>query len=311
MKVANLCLIASHVLLTPVLGFTDTSPFYSSKQLEGKFPYITESGQLLETIGSLTDDVCKNDNRLVIYRVSNLVHGTKQSEGTYIKHVHYGSAEELDFPHGSSCNGDRIQYLINKQPNVTENIAIAVVDIEDDKEHTIDEFLTQAGGVVIVQGKPSFHRPESKIEGVKHYIEDKVYDNLKMELDLDNVLRKRAKASGEANDDDDDKFSQIMAEVEDDFKAAESFISKEGGEMMMTIMDSSKTDSAGSDAKPPKVKNPNLFTNYTFFSPGIWMCLLISGFLVSVLYITMSWMTSLEISYKAFDKQVDFEKKTE
>ncbi|CUM51975.1 unnamed protein product [Debaryomyces tyrocola] len=310
MKVANLCLIASHVLLTPVLGFTDTSPFYSSKQLEGKFPYITESGQLLETIGSLTDDVCKNDNKLVIYRVSNLVHGAKPSEGTYIKHVHYGSVDELDFPHGSSCDGERVEYMINKQPNDTKNIAIAVVDIEDDKEHTIDEFLAPAGGMVIVQGKPSFHKPESKMDGLKHYIEDKVYDNLKMELDFDNVLHKRTKGSGEAKD-DDDKFSQIMAEVEDDFKAAESFISKEGGDMMMTILDSSKTAMAQSDAKPPKVKNPNLFTNYSFFSPGIWMCLVISGFLVSVLYITMSWMTSLEISYKAFDKQIDFEKKTE
>lgn len=310
MKVANLCLIASHVLLTPVLGFTDTSPFYSLKQLEGKFPYITESGQLLETIGSLTDDVCKNDDKLVIYRVSNLVHGTKPSEGTYIKHVHYGSVEELDFPHGSSCDGDRVEYMTNKQPNDTKNIAIAVVDIEDDKEHTIDEFFAPAGGIVIVQGKPSFHKPESKMDGLKHYIEDKVYDNLKMEVDLDNVLHKRAKGSDEAND-DDDKFSQIMAEVENDFKAAESFISKEGGDMMMTILDSSKTAMAEADAKPPKVKNPNLFTNYSFFTPGIWMCLVISGFLISVLYITMSWMTSLEISYKAFDKQVDFEKKTE
>ena len=309
MKVANLCLIASHVLLTPVLGFTDTSPFYSSKQLEGKFPYITESGQLLETIGSLTNDVCKNDNKLVIYRVSNLVHGAKPSEGTYIKHVHYGSVEELDFPYGSACDGDRVEYMVNKQPNDTKNIAIAVVDIEDDKEHTIDEFLAPAGGLVIVQGKPSFHKPESKIDGLKHYIEDKLYDNLKMELDFDNVLNKRAKGSDDTND--DDKFSEIMAEVEDDFKAAESFISKEGGDMMMTILDSSKTAMAKADTKPPKVKNPNLFTNYSFFSPGIWMCLVISGFLVSILYITMSWMTSLEISYKAFDKQVDFEKKTE
>lgn len=310
MKVANLCLIASHVLLTPVLGFTDTSPFYSSKQLEGKYPYITESGQLLEAIGSLTDDICKNDNKLVIYRVSNLVHGTKQSEGTYIKHVHYGSVEELDFPHGSSCNGNKVEYMINKQPNGTKNIAIAVVDIEDGKEHTIDEFTAPAGGMVIVQGKPSFHKPESKMDGLKHYIEDKVYDNLKMELDFDNVLHKRAKDSDKAND-EEEKFSLIMAEVENDFKAAESFISKEGGDMMMTILDSSKTAMAQSDAKPPKVKNPNLFTNYSFFSPGIWMCLVISGFLVSVLYITMSWMTSLEISYKAFDKQIDFEKKTE
>lgn len=309
MKVASLFLIAFQVLLTPVLGFTDTSPFYSSKQLEEKFPYITESSQLSETIGSLTENVCRNDEKLIIYRVSNLLYGTNESKGTYIKHVHYSSASELDFELGSSCNGEKVEYMTNKQLVINKNIAIAVVDVEDDKQHTVDEFLTSADGAVIVQGKPSFHKPESKMEGLKHYIEDKVYDNLNMDLDLDNVLHKRAKAADEAND--DAKFNQIMAEVEEDFKAAGSFISEEGGDLAMTIMDSSKTTLAQSEDKPPKVKTPNLFTNYSFFSSGIWMCLVISGFLISVVYVTMSWMTSLEISYKAFDKQIDFEKKTE
>lgn len=280
-------MIVSQFLVAPVLGFAETSPFYSSKQLEGSFPYIAESSQLSKAFGSLTEDVCKNQGNLTVYRVSNLVHGTKESEGTYIKHVHYSSPEEIDFALGSSCGQDKVEYLLNTKPSSTDGLAVSIVDIEDDRKHTVDEFLTSGSGLVVVQGKPSF----KALKLGRHHAKNKV----------DNGLNKR---------DDDGEFNKIMAEVEDEFKAAQSLMSKEGEDVMMTIMDSSET-SLVQTTDAPKVKNPNLFTNYSFFSPGIWMCLLVSGFLLSILYITMSWMTSLEISYKAFDKQVDFEKKTE
>lgn len=58
-------------------------------------------------------------------------------------------------------------------------------------------------------------------------------------------------------------------------------------------------------------KGGSLFTHYQFFTPGILSCLILSSFLVFVLYVALSWMTSIEITYLAFDKQIDYEKKTE
>lgn len=55
----------------------------------------------------------------------------------------------------------------------------------------------------------------------------------------------------------------------------------------------------------------SLFTKYQFFTPGIWSCLIVSGLLISVLYIALTWISSIEITYGAFEKQVDFAKKTE
>lgn len=303
MKLSSICLIASCALVTPVAGFTDTAAFFSTKALAGEFPYITESQQLSESIRSLTEEACRGRGRLVIYRVSQLQHGPQDGAGTYIKHVHYKRAQELDFELGPSCSGERVQYVVNGEPP-SQDQGVAIVDVEDGRTHTVEEFLGRVDGPVMVQGKPSFHRPESVLDGLKHYIEDAVYDNLNMDFDLDRVLHKRAEQPAV----DDDRFDEIMAEVEQDFAAAKSLVAQAAGDAQVTALQAAPSKSL---VPSHPVKNPNLFTNYGFFTPGIWMCLIISGFLVSIMYVVMSWMTSLEISYKAFDKQIDFEKKTE
>lgn len=50
-----------------------------------------------------------------------------------------------------------------------------------------------------------------------------------------------------------------------------------------------------------KVKD-NLFTKYQFFSPGIFMSIIVSLLLVTVLLVALKWVGSLQISYGAFEK---------
>ncbi|CAH2446588.1 V0 sector of the vacuolar ATPase assembly protein 1 [Komagataella phaffii CBS 7435] len=50
---------------------------------------------------------------------------------------------------------------------------------------------------------------------------------------------------------------------------------------------------------------------YTFFTPGIWMTTIVSLFLAWVFSVALNWVSSLQISYKAFEKQVNPQKKTQ
>ncbi|KAI5948718.1 hypothetical protein KGF57_005329 [Candida theae] len=59
------------------------------------------------------------------------------------------------------------------------------------------------------------------------------------------------------------------------------------------------------------VKHDNLFTNYQFFTTGIWSGLIVSGFLLLILYGALTWLSDLQITYASFEKQVDFDKKNE
>ncbi|KAG5361037.1 Protein BIG1 [Yarrowia sp. B02] len=55
------------------------------------------------------------------------------------------------------------------------------------------------------------------------------------------------------------------------------------------------------DESNEKVKD-NLFQKYQFFSPGIFMCLIVSLLLVTVMLFALNWIGSLQISYGAFEK---------
>lgn len=284
MKLSSVFLIASSAIISSVHGFSDTAPFYSSQNLKTKFPYIIRADELAKSIDSITAMACNGGEKenLVIYRVSNLSHDIpSDGKGTFIKHVFYEEPEELDLQINGACNGvveySSIEDLGNSQAKLT------IVDVEDGGKHDVEEFINSKGNF-IVQGKPTFNK-----------------------LKLDKKHEKRQASGTEPiSEEVADNYDDLMAEVELDLKAAESFLAQESEEAMVTIFNEPS-------AKPSKNvnRNSNLFTNYQFFTPGIWQTFIVSAFLLFVLYTALGWMTSLEISYKSFDKQVDFEKKTE
>lgn len=52
------------------------------------------------------------------------------------------------------------------------------------------------------------------------------------------------------------------------------------------------------------VSSPPLFEKYQFFGPGIFMGLIVTIVLLSVLYVAISGISSLQVSYAAFNKEM-------
>ena len=50
--------------------------------------------------------------------------------------------------------------------------------------------------------------------------------------------------------------------------------------------------------------NAPLFEKYQFFGPGIFMGLLVSILLLSILFVAVRGISSLQVSYAAFDKEM-------
>lgn len=292
--------VTSLFLAGKALGFTDTASFYSSQELDCDFDYITEASALSESVKEFSNNVCSNKQKLTIYRTNNF-DAPAQESGVFVKHIHYGSADELDLHLGEACEQD-VEYV--KYGDAHTDKAITVVDVE--QESVSVEDLLSGTGHIIIQGKPSFHT--SKLEGLKDYIEDQVYENLNIELEVESSKRETAEEA-EAQD-DEAEFEKLVEEVENDFKAAESYITKEGNSAVTALASPKASDAPSTDA--PKVHvNSNLFTNYQFFTTGLWSCIIVSLVLFFILYTALGWMTSIEISYLSFEKQVDYEKKNE
>lgn len=51
-------------------------------------------------------------------------------------------------------------------------------------------------------------------------------------------------------------------------------------------------------------KTDSLFVSYSFFTPGLFMTLLVSLLLCAILFVALSWLSSMAISYQAFDKTI-------
>lgn len=104
-------------------------------------------------------------------------------------------------------------------------------------------------------------------------------------------------------------------EISEEFEKAKSMASEAENDDDETndevhIFDEDESEPSASSA-PEKATNGSLFNTYQFFTSGIFMCLIVSFMLLFILMNALSWVSSIEITYKSFDKQVDFEKKTE
>lgn len=292
MKLAGLVTLA--LFEASALAFSDTAPFFSSASL-GKLSYYEESTNLGSVWTRFTNDICSSNKKTVVFRVNNLRHHTDVHDGSYVEHVHYKSAADLDLPLGDTCGSNQVSY---QQTISTFDKPLTIIDVEDNESHTFGEFtsaVTDPLVMVVVQGKPSFHKTRSHLEEIKNYVEDKVYDNLNIEL---GVHHKRS---------DTEDFDKIVEEVEADFAKAESLVSKYPHGQVTALSEAT----AEPAASPQKRNNLSLFTEYRFFTPGIWLGLIVSAMLITVLVTALLWIGSLDISYKSFDKQVDYEKKNE
>ena len=71
-------------------------------------------------------------------------------------------------------------------------------------------------------------------------------------------------------------------------------------------MDLKRDFSTGKRATDGQLDLPEgpLFERYSFLSPGIFMSILVIIILLSILYVAISGLASLQVSYAAFDKEM-------
>lgn len=274
-----------------VMAFADTAPMYSGLEALSS-DYIVESAEVANQVRQYTNELCSQDSeqKFYIYRVSGLEASDPQSSTiNYIRHVHFDLAADLDFPISNKC---RVKYVNSVDAEVGDANVI-VVDIDDSNTHRLEDFALE--GIALIQGKPLFNM---KKRSFKETIQE----------DLD-MLKKRYYELQYSDDESD--MEATFAEVEADFRAAESLLAEE--ESFVTAFAEAKegTVSGASNGNVTVNSKSNLFTKYQFFTPGVWLSLIVSFFLLFVASTAVGWITSIETSYGAFEKQVDYEKKNE
>lgn len=188
------------------------------------------------------------------------------------------------------CAEDELTYFVvkNVARQKVDGTAIAHVHYNKDTQLGLAESCENKVNVVEVDGAQSI---EELVGDAKHWI---VQEIPSFHAGSHRLGALKKWLSKQKRVDVAESYESIVDEVEADFRKAEQLLEAEDD-----------TVSIMSDGPN------NLFTNYQFFTPGIWMTLIISSFLIFILYNALGWVSSLEISYKAFDKQVDYEKKNE
>lgn len=291
-----LALLASFVGST--YAFADTAPLLAVPAFSQEdFEYITESHNVSQALKEYTAGFCLNkDQKLVVYRVSGLKSNSFKDiaeDSTYIQHVHYRSSSELDFELDSNC---KVEYVDQIPADISQSeSSVIVVDLDEKTEHQLSDLLQHNN--VVIQVKPKFTTKHSHGHSIKEFLDEKLH------LDLKHL--------GKRHDDfDDEDVEEIedFQDLEDEYRAAEALLV--ANEDVVEVS-SAKEDKPKNGDKKKEKKNSNLFTEYQFFTPGVWLSIIVSLFLVYVASTAISWITSIELSYKSFDKQVDYEKKNE
>lgn len=272
------------------MAFADTAPFYSGINALSS-DYIVQASEVASLVHEHSHKLCSSSlkEKLFIYRVRNLEAKKPESDKlSYVRHLHYDSVSDLDFPLSDKC----VVKYVNSVGSEVGDANVVVVDIDDGESHSYHEF-TNGSTAVLVQGKPMFL---TRKQTLKETLED-------MHLDLDKIVKRGYES------DEEEAEAAILEEIEADFRAAESMVAEE--QSYVTAFAEEKEGDAQAAGTSSSKATSNLFTKYQFFTPGVFLSLIVSLFLLYVITTAVSWVTSIETSYNAFEKQVDYEKKTE
>lgn len=288
-----LALLASFV--GSAYAFADTAPLFAVPAISQQdFQYITESHYVSQSLKDYSAQLCaQKDQKLFFYRIGSLNYQQKQDLGadfTHIRHVHYKSASDLDFELHPSCTvehrntcGDYSQTEAN----------VVIVDLGESIIHDLNALLNHKN--VIVQVKPTFNADYCHVDSTKEFLDEEMHLNLEHR-------------SGRL-DESDVQFKDGFAEEFDDvFRAANALFLANKDKVEEIAANKHKSNH---NDKRQKNKTSNLFTEYQFFTPGVWLSIIISLCLVCIAFTAIDWITSIQLSYKSFERKIDYEKKNE
>ncbi|OBA23635.1 hypothetical protein METBIDRAFT_30072 [Metschnikowia bicuspidata var. bicuspidata NRRL YB-4993] len=303
MKLTALAACASSAM-----AFADTAAFFSSQPLAVDGAYITPAGGLSRAFEKLTADFCLQfpGEQLTVFRVGRLGRAAPpvgDAGATFLPHVHYAPGAAVDFPVAPACSVVYLDRAPARASDVSANVI--VVDVDDAATHTVAEYL--GAGHVVVQGKPAF-RAAGSPESFRQLLSDKLH------LGPGAPAKRAADELPDADElvgADELPDADELVDAETDFGIAESLIAAQDSAVGSRWGDDRQA-AAGAGPAPAGAAAPlNLFTKYQFFTPGVWLVLLVCLFLVYVSLTAVGWITSIELSYRSFEKQVEYEKKTE
>ncbi|EMG47106.1 hypothetical protein SBY92_000758 [Candida maltosa Xu316] len=278
--VANLALASSLAF-----AFSDTAPLFvdplsndSDWQNELKTSkYITKVEEMNDILIRRTEQMCSSEGKVLFYKVDKLSVAPEYEifKERSFKNVLYQDHSNVELSVSDKCS-DSIEYITLESASLEDIVA-----------------KSKPNNKIIIQVLPTFKTGKS-LDAIK----EKVYN---LYNDEDIVISKKDLYEEEEGEDE----AEIEQEIENDFERAES-LAAESTEAVGIFDTDKNTPSNGT-----VVKHDNLFTKYQFFTSGIWSGLIVSGLLLFILYGALNWLSSLEISYASFEKQIDYDKKNE
>ncbi|ODV96857.1 hypothetical protein PACTADRAFT_32355 [Pachysolen tannophilus NRRL Y-2460] len=206
----------------------------------------------------------------------------------------------------------RLPELLNKLNDRSRILELNKIDSKLNKlQVLIDSFKLDSK--IVIQGLPYFNSQHYKNGKNSEIISNKRKTHLKAKRDqnLDNEFDDYTESSVE-----DEDYAKLKEELSETFKQIEGMIGEgdtvtvydsDSGDVTYTTNDSDSDDNDDNDDDT----NSNLFTKYQFFTPGIWMGTVVSLFLIAIFSVALKWTSSLQISYKAFEKPVNGQKKVQ
>ncbi|CDK28380.1 unnamed protein product [Kuraishia capsulata CBS 1993] len=291
-------LLAAGSLISGAAAFRDSAPFLFGWPAVEELSYLTPFADIKAKSHILSSNICSTDDKLVIVTIPGLSKDllndgyldtisdfiqSKQNEGAkYTPHVRYARNEDSSLSAHESCTVDNIDVVKDENwlSRMEEAQAQAIFLKFPEEVSKINEYFEQLTLIlsskhkVIVQGLPTFAEPTVP------------------------AIQKRDDTVSEED------YNKIQQELDQAFQEIEDMIESENSDKPISIYE--KSVSAAFNTT-----DGSLFDKYSYFTPGIWMCTLVSLFLVFVFGVALNWLSSLQVSYRAFDKPFNARKKTQ
>ncbi|QPG75915.1 hypothetical protein FOA43_003301 [Brettanomyces nanus] len=299
-----------------------SSPLYSTDE----YRYITRMKDAQKTVSQLSEKICgssDDDDKLLYLRIQrldeisniqDLIAGLKSPTHPLAKladHVIYNKKDQDDLLVSGSCSngithinskGVSTEQWIDKLLNSDSRVNI--IDFYSQDKSQLAESLKALALVyspenLIVQGLPSFEKPDS------------VFKLASQKLSSFAIFGKRDDEEDEKEEEED--LEKLQQELDESFLEINQMMAEEGSsdEPVHAYEEDEEVDTNSKGKKKYVPPEGSLFDKYTFFSSGLWMAIIVSGFLFTIIAVAFSWLNSIQISYGAFEKPVNMSKKTQ
>ncbi|GMM38460.1 hypothetical protein DASC09_057990 [Saccharomycopsis crataegensis] len=293
-------------------GFKNTGPVYIQNVNSDNSkvaPHYMDESKLMSEIGELVENSSSSHvARTVIFQLKKSLFDSVSNDAHFQDFISNAQHTPKVLYHDDN---NQQEYFKSFTPVSISSINESEEDliVDDISEVTIEEFGQALSGLkntnVVVQFIPANNKPV-----------DEVYQKINNEVAKNLVVQKREISGYDIEVDNDD----LLEEMKNTFSKLIEDAKQEGGVVTISDEDSEDlTDSSkdiyydgysNEEFEEIKVTSGSVFETHQFFSSGILSATIVSLFLVYVLIQGLSWVSSLQVSYRALERPVDANKKT-